>query len=53
MAKFRTFKDYYISYVQKHLKDVFKDLVSYNRFVELMPKVLLFPTSLYNKKTKR
>jgi len=52
MAKFRTFKDYYISYVQKQLKDAFKDLVSYNRFVELMPKVLLLLTAFMIRKRR-
>lgn len=37
----RTFKDFYIKSVQKHLSDAFPNLVSYNRFVELIPTVLL------------
>jgi hypothetical protein len=40
MTGHRTFKSYY-QYVQKHLKSEFPKIVSYNRFVELMPSVLL------------
>lgn len=39
--QFRNFKTYYTQYVQKHLQSEFRSLVSYNRFVELMPSVLL------------
>lgn len=39
--RFRDFKTYYLQYVQKHLKSEFPDLVSYTRFVELMPSVLV------------
>ena len=38
---FRTFKDYYIKYVNQHLKNEFPGLVSYNRFVELMQGTLV------------
>ena len=37
----RTFKAYYTEYVQRHLCSEFPTLVSYNRFVELMPTVLV------------
>ena len=37
----RTFKDFYLKTVQKILKSYFPKLVSYNRFVELIPKVLI------------
>src|SRR5437764_5702391 len=37
----RTFKAYYIEYVQRHLYGEFPALVSYGRFVELMPTVLV------------
>lgn len=37
----RTFKDFYTKTVQPHLKSEFPNLVSYNRFVELIPIVLL------------
>lgn len=38
---YRTFKDYYRKEVQQHLTWAFPKLVSYNRFVELMPSALL------------
>ena len=37
---YRTFKAYYTGYVQVHLNAEFPGLVSYNRFVELMPTAL-------------
>lgn len=40
-SRYRTFKDYYTRYVMRHLKGHFPALVSYNRFVELMPRALL------------
>jgi hypothetical protein len=48
MSQYRNFKSYYIEYVMKHLRSEFPDLVSYNRFVELMPMTLL-PLCLYLK----
>lgn len=36
---YRTFKDYYTRYVQVHLAGEFPDLVRYERFVKLMPRV--------------
>jgi hypothetical protein len=41
MSRFRTFKDYYTRYVQQSLKSAFPALVSYQRFVELMPRVMV------------
>lgn len=38
---YRTFKDYYTQHVLLHLRGHFPRLVSYNRFVELMPRALL------------
>jgi hypothetical protein len=38
---YRTFKDYYRKEVCLHLHDEFPNLVSYNRFVELMPQALI------------
>ena len=38
---YRDFKSFYQKHVQKYLQDEFPGLVSYNRFVELMPSVLL------------
>jgi hypothetical protein len=37
----RTFKDFYLKTVQKNLKKYFPNLVSYNRFIELIPTVLI------------
>lgn len=38
---FRNFKHYYLFYVQVHLKDLFPNQLSYNRFVELESRVAL------------
>lgn len=38
---YRTFKDYYHKEVSQHLRDEFPNLVSYNRFVELMAEALV------------
>lgn len=38
---YRTFKGYYQQHVQVYLRSEFPGLVSYNRFVELMPRVIL------------
>ena len=46
MSRYRDFKTYYTQYVQRHLRSEFPYLVSYNRFVELMPLTLL-PLCLY------
>ena len=46
MSRYRDFKTYYTQYVHRHLRSEFPDLVSYNRFVELMPLTLL-PLCLY------
>jgi len=48
LSGFRTFKHFYIYYLQKHLKQEFPNTVSYNRFVELMQSNLL-PLTLYMK----
>jgi len=37
----RTFKDFYMKSISKHLKKQFPKLVSYNRFVELISMVLI------------
>jgi len=37
----RTFKAYYTEYVQVHLKSEFPRLVSYQRFVGLIPQMLV------------
>lgn len=44
--RYRDFKTYYTKYVQEHLKAEFPGLVSYTRFVELIPSVLL-PLCVY------
>ena len=40
-AGYRNFKHYYTKHVKVHLRKDFPDLVSYNRFVELIPTVLI------------
>jgi len=45
-SHYRDFKAYYLEHVLKHLRAEFPGLVSYSRFVELMPTTLL-PLCLY------
>lgn len=45
-SHYRDFKAFYTRYVQRHLRQEFPGLVSYNRFVELMPRVLI-PLMMY------
>jgi hypothetical protein len=40
-SHYRDFKAYYVDHVRVHLRAEFPQLVSYNRFVELMPRTLL------------
>jgi hypothetical protein len=40
-SHYRTFKAYYTEYVHRHLCSEFPTLVSYSRFVELMPTILV------------
>ncbi len=40
-SSYRNFKAYYTEYVQVYLTAEFPDLVSYNRFVELMPRTII------------
>ena len=40
MSNYRCFKQYYIKHVQEYLREEFPQLVSYTRFVELMPQVM-------------
>ncbi len=40
-AGYRTFKTYYTDYVQIHLRGEFPHLVSYTRFIQLLPRVVL------------
>lgn len=43
---YRTFKGFYTRHVQTHLRAEFPQLVSYSRFVALIPRVLL-PLAVY------
>jgi hypothetical protein len=43
---YRTFKAFYTQYVRTHLRHEFPHLVSYNRFIELLPRMLL-PLTVY------
>ena len=43
---YRTFKQYYLGYVCRHLTRAFPDLISYNRFVERM-SVIIVPLCAY------
>jgi hypothetical protein len=40
-SSYRTFKDFYTKLVLPHLRAEFPHLVSYNRFIELMPRTFL------------
>ena len=40
ISGYRTFKDFYLKYILKNMKLAFPNIVSYNRFVELIPKIL-------------
>ena len=46
MTRYRDFKTYYSEFVSQYLRAEFPNLVSYNRFVELMPTAFL-PLCLY------
>lgn len=48
LSGIRTFKHFYIYYVQEQLREEFPSTVSYNRFVELMQSNIL-PLTLYMK----
>ena len=48
LSGFRTFKHFYIYYVQKHMIQDFPQTVSYNRFVELMQTALM-PMTMFAK----
>ena len=47
-GQFTNFKSFYVSYVQKHLDDLFPDLISYERFNARQHRVLV-PLMLYLK----
>jgi len=38
----KCFKYYYVNFVEKHLKGYFPGLVSYNRFVQIKPRMFLY-----------
>lgn len=48
LSGFRTFKHFYIHYVQVHMQEEFPQTVSYNRFTELMQRNLM-PLTLFLK----
>lgn len=48
LSGFRTFKHFYIYYLQKHMQEDFPRTVSYNRFTELMQQNLM-PMTLFLK----
>lgn len=48
LSGFRTFKHFYLYYVQKHMTQDFPQTVSYNRFVELMQSALM-PMTMFAK----
>jgi len=48
LSGFRYFKHFYIFYVQKHIPEEFQQIVSYNRFIELMQSALL-PMTMFAK----
>lgn len=43
---FKTFKEYYVNFVEEYLKSEFPELVAYNRFIELMPTLEPFAKAL-------
>jgi Fe-S cluster assembly scaffold protein SufB len=51
IQNFQNFKDYYLKYICVYYRDYFPDLISYNRFVELIPRTLL-PLSSYMKQCR-
>lgn len=48
LSGFRTFKHFYLFYVQKHMQSEFPKTVSYNRFVELQQSCLM-PLTIFLK----
>jgi len=45
-GQFKNFKHFYIHYVVPHLCDLFPNLVSYNRFIQLQKRIIM-PLMLY------
>ncbi|PKH01271.1 IS982 family transposase [Psychromonas sp. MB-3u-54] len=54
-SHYRDFKNYYLGYVAKYLKPYFPSLLSYTRFIEVMPSVMIplntYLTTLFRKPT--
>ncbi|ABM03347.1 transposase, IS4 family [Psychromonas ingrahamii 37] len=54
-SHYRDFKNYYLGYVARHLKEYFPSLLSYTRFIEVMPSVIIplntYLTTLFGKPT--
>lgn len=54
-SHYRDFKNYYLGYVTKYLKPYFPSLLSYTRFIEVMPSVIIplntYLTTLFGKPT--
>jgi len=40
-SNYKDFKNFYLFYMHKHLKKAFPKLLSYSRFLEVMPRVLV------------
>lgn len=50
LSHYRTFKDYYQDCIRQDMNDYFPDLVSYNRFTEIMSTILIpLTTYLYSR----
>jgi hypothetical protein len=45
---YKNFKQFYIEYVCRHLRNEFPDLISYSRFIQLMPR-LVIPMAMFLK----
>ena len=41
-SHYRDFKHYYLGYISRFYKDAYPDLLSYTRFLEVMPKPLQY-----------
>ena len=52
IMRFRDFKNFYTQYLKLHLKKEFPKLLSYNRFVELMPTVLILMCAFIQAQSK-
>lgn len=54
-SHYKDFKNYYLGYVAKHLKSYFPSLLTYTRFIEVMPSFIIplntYLTALFGKPT--